>query len=189
VPVSRFKHALIVGKFAPLHRGHQRLAEHALEVADELTIVLWSNPDFEAMPNETRAGWLAELYPTARVIVAEDGPANTEVDLVHRQYVKHLLAQRNLAPDVVVSAESYGPGFAAHLGVEHVALDRTSDPVWQGDTIRMDVHEHRRHLDPRIYSHFIERVVFLGAESTGKSTLTARMAEEFSTRSVLEYHR
>ena len=41
-----------------------------------------------------------------------------------------------------------------------------------GTAIRADVHRHRGELDPRVYRHFVERVVFLGAESTGKSTLT-----------------
>src|SRR4051794_29644453 len=53
--VSRYRHALVVGKFAPLHVGHQQLLDHAHGLADEVTVVVWSNPDFEDMPNEVRA--------------------------------------------------------------------------------------------------------------------------------------
>ena len=44
-------------------------------------------------------------------------------------------------------------------------------------------------MDPRVYRHFVERVVFLGAESTGKSTLAERMAADLDTVSVPEYGR
>jgi len=40
-----------------------------------------------------------------------------------------------------------------------------------------------------VYAHFVEKVVIMGAESTGKSTLTERMAAEFDTTFVREYGR
>lgn len=184
-----FSHALVVGKFAPLHRGHQRLLDAAGEAAREVTVVVWSNPDFADMANETRAGWVRELYPRARVLVAHDGPPNDRPDHVHREYVRRLLAGQGLQPDVVVSAEAYGDGLANHLGAAHLPLDRSGHPEWSGTAIRAAVHDHRDLLDPRVYRHFVERVVFLGAESTGKTTLTRRMAEVYNTVSVDEYGR
>jgi NadR type nicotinamide-nucleotide adenylyltransferase len=55
--------------------------------------------------------------------------------------------------------------------------------------VRADVHANRHLLDPRVYRHFVSLVVFMGAESTGKSTLSARMAEAYGTRFVPEYGR
>jgi hypothetical protein len=49
---------LVLGKFAPLHKGHQLLIETTL-------------------PLSLRAGWIRQIYPQVRVIEAEDGP--TEV--------------------------------------------------------------------------------------------------------------
>ena len=185
-----FEHALVVGKFAPLHRGHQVLLDHAVAIARRLTVVVWSSPDFAEMPNAVRAGWVRELYPTATVIVGEDGPANSAPDAVQHDYVRRLLARHRLAPDVVCSNEAYGPAFAASLAVEHVSCvgGRTVLGV-SGTAVRADVHRHRGALDPRVYRHFVERVVFLGAESTGKTTLTGRMAEELGTVAVAEYGR
>ena len=185
-----YDHALVVGKFAPLHRGHQALLDHASAIAGRLTVVVWSNPDLPAMPNETRAGWVRELYPAATVLVGADGPANDAPDDEQHAYVARLLDRHGPRPDVVCTNEAYGPAFAASLGAEHIGVPggRTTSPA-SGTAVRADVHGQRHLLDPRVYRHFVERVVFLGAESTGKSTLAARMAGELATVHVPEYGR
>ena len=185
-----FEHALVVGKFAPLHRGHQVLLDHATAIARRLTVIVWSNPDFPQMTNAVRAGWVSELYPAATVLVGDDGPANSAPDAEQHDYVRRLLRRHGLTPDVVCTNEEYGPAFAASLGVQHVpcAGGRTALGV-SGTAVRADVHRHRGALDPRVYRHFVERVVFLGAESTGKTTLAERMADELGTVAVAEYGR
>ena len=183
------EHALVVGKFAPLHLGHQLVLDEASRVG-RLTVIVWSNPDFEDMPNEVRTGWIRALYPSAHVIVGEGGPSNDAPDVVPREYVRDLLARHDLHPDVVFTSESYGPGFAAHLGVQHrqVDLSRARVPI-SGTRLREDVHTLRSFLDPLVYRHFVELVVFLGAESTGKSTLAQAMAAAMGTAFVPEYGR
>lgn len=185
-----YRHALVVGKFAPLHRGHQIVLDRAHEIADEVTVVIWSNPDFPGMPNDVRAGWVRALYPRVTVLVGSDGPPNVAPDDVQRDYTAALLARHGRTPDVVTTCESYGPGLAAHLGIAHdwAAAGRpTGSP--SGTVLRADVHGHRDWLDPLVYAHFVEKVVLMGAESTGKSTLTARLAAEFGTEQVQEYGR
>ena len=142
------------------------------------------------MPNVVRAAWVRELHPNARVIIGDDGPRNNAPGPEHWAYVAQLLAAQSLAPDVVLSSEAYGVPFAEHLGAAHVDVDGGRALISiSGTDIRRDVHAHRQHLDARVYRHFVERVVFLGAESTGKSALTQRMAEEFGTEFVAEYGR
>ncbi len=188
--MSRHSHALVVGKFAPLHGGHQQLLDHAHALADDVTVVVWSNPDFAEMTNEVRAEWIRKLYPMACVLVGHDGPRNDEPDEVQRDYTAALLARHGRAPDVVITREPYGPGLAAHLGIEHESAGAVrTDAEPSGTQIRDNVHSHRHLLDPVVYSHFVERVVLMGAESTGKSTLAARLAHEFGTEHVQEYGR
>ena len=83
-----YEHALVVGKFAPLHRGHQLVLDAATDLAPALTVVVWSNPDFPTMPNDVRAAWVRELYPNATVIVGDDGPSNTAPDIDQRRYTE-----------------------------------------------------------------------------------------------------
>ncbi|KAJ3351990.1 hypothetical protein GGF32_004004 [Allomyces javanicus] len=56
------------------------------------------------------------------------------------------------------------------------------------DLIRSDLHVTSL-LPPYLRAYYALRVILVGAESTGKSTLAARLAEKFRTRWVLEYGR
>ena len=58
-----------------------------------------------------------------------------------------------------------------------------------GTAIRGAPYLHRHWLSPIVYRHFIRTVVFLGAESTGKSTLTGAAAEATNTAFMHEYGR
>ena len=181
---------LVVGKFAPLHKGHQLLLETALGECESVTVLVYSHPDFPAMPSEIRANWLRALYPRLEVCVPNDPPPNDAADFEQREFVKRWLLARGLKIDAVFTSEEYGEGFAAHLGVMHrlVDLERRRFPV-SGTQIRANLHGLRHHLQPLVYAHFVQKVVFLGAESTGKSTLTQRMALEFDTAFVPEVGR
>ena len=181
---------LVVGKFAPLHQGHQFLLETALRECESVTVLVYSNPDFDAMPSQIRAAWLRALYPSLEVFVPDDPPPNDAPDLEQREFVKRWLLARELSVDAVFTSENYGAGFAAHLGVAHrlVDLERQRFAV-SGTQIRADLHGLRQHLSPLVYAHFVQKIVFLGAESTGKSTLTERMALEYDTAFVPEFGR
>jgi HTH-type transcriptional repressor of NAD biosynthesis genes len=65
---------LTLGKFAPLHKGHQFLIETALAEMDEVIVMVYDCPETTAVPLSVRAAWLRQLYPRIRVIEAWDGP-------------------------------------------------------------------------------------------------------------------
>lgn len=191
-----FEHGLIVGKFAPFHKGHMFLLDTALEQCERVSVWVYSRPDFPDMPSPLRRGWLRALYP-ARLFPglellpdAPNPPLNDEPDAVHREYVRGVLDGWGVQPDAVFTSEAYGPAFAASLGAAHVAVDpaRAAVPV-SGTALRSDVHGLRTFLDPVVYAHFVRRVVILGAESTGKSTLTRALGEAYGTAWVREYGR
>jgi NadR type nicotinamide-nucleotide adenylyltransferase len=186
----RVESALVVGKFAPPHAGHQLVLDTAFAEAENVTVVVWSNPDLPGMPTRLRAQWISDLYPAATVITGDDGPPNDAPDRVHHEYVEKLLRAHGRSIDLVLSSEEYGEAFARSLGARHVSVDpeRSRVPI-SGTMIRDDPHTHRQHLDPRVYAHFVERVVVLGAEGTGKSTLTEALATHFDTSFVAEYGR
>lgn len=54
---------------------------------------------------------------------------------------------------------------------------------------RSDPYRYRNFLDPLVYRDLITQVVFLGAPSTGKTTLAAALAQEHQTVWVPEYGR
>jgi HTH-type transcriptional regulator, transcriptional repressor of NAD biosynthesis genes len=212
---------LIVGKFAPPHQGHQLLIETALRNSSNLTILVYSNPDFEPlMPSRRRAEWLKQLYPQANVFVPENPPPNDADDFTQREFVKQWLAERGLQIELVYTSESYGEGFANHIGAKHVLVDLARTQVTISGTKMREVLtqlEQTRRIssnpyrsvqyddalleqlaemtDPYIYQQLlhwldpVHKVVFMGAESTGKSTLTEVVAKELNMPFVTEYGR
>lgn len=173
-----------------------RLLERALAECERVSVWVYSRPDFPHMPSPLRRGWIRELFP-ARLFPglellpdAPNPPMNDEPDAVHRAYVRRVLDGWGIHPDAVYTSEGYGDALAAELGAAHVCVDaaRTAVPI-SGTRLRADIHTHRQFLDPAIYAHFVQRVVLLGAESTGKSTLTRALAKSCGTTSAREYGR
>ncbi|TFZ65294.1 cytidyltransferase-like domain-containing protein [Hymenobacter sp. UV11] len=147
--------------------------------------------------------------PTPLRIVAltaeADGiPPNAADDHTHREFVRQWLAQQGYCIDVVFSSEAYGRGFAKHLGVAHVLVDepRQRVPI-SGTRLRAALAKNSPFAtDPLALVHpFIAaqygavpptpvpRLVLLGAESSGKTTLCQALAEALNTEWVPEYGR
>lgn len=212
----RFNCGLVVGKFAPLHRGHQLVIDTALEQCREVVLLSYCDPEIEGQPPELRERWLAELYPQAlRFVVTNDKlaawypnesrvmPSNDADDETHREFMADLLRHViHREVDAVFSSEGYGDGFAAHLTryfrrwnsaaqpVRHICVDRARGVVpISGRIIRADVHNARQWLHPAVYATFVQRIVCLGGESSGKSTLAAALAEQFNTLCAAEFGR
>ena len=68
---------LVLGKFAPLHRGHQYVIETALQQVEQLYIMVYACDELPDIPMDQRIGWIEKLYPEAQVIPAPDGPRET----------------------------------------------------------------------------------------------------------------
>jgi HTH-type transcriptional regulator, transcriptional repressor of NAD biosynthesis genes len=182
---------LTLGKYAPLHAGHQYVIETALAEVDELVILIYEAPE-SSVPLPVRSAWLRDLYPSADVREAWAGPtaAGYEPDLMkaHEQYVIDTIGIRGITH--FYCSEPYGAHMSRALGATDRRVDcaRTRYPI-SGSQIREDPFSHRQFLHPRVYQDHIVRVAVLGAPGTGKSTLCERLAEEFQTAWMHEYGR
>src|SRR5215813_14005801 len=93
------RRGLVIGKFMPLHRGHQLVIDAALAECDEVTVVVYdSRPagSFPPMPLETRLGWVTDLYPQLEQVVGlgdpldwpdNEDPANAAVYAGHLRFL------------------------------------------------------------------------------------------------------
>ncbi len=183
---------LTLGKFAPLHRGHQYVIETALAEMERLIIVIYDCPDTIDIPLVVRSGWLRNLYPQAEVIEAWDGPlvvGNTLViQKMHEDYIINRLNIRGITH--FYSSEFYGEHMSVALGAVNrlVDQDRTYVPI-SATQIRQNTFAHRHFLHPLVYRDLITNVVFLGAPSTGKTTLAEYLAAQYQTVWMAEYGR
>jgi HTH-type transcriptional regulator, transcriptional repressor of NAD biosynthesis genes len=176
----------VVGKFYPPHRGHKHLIDTARRQVDQLVVLLPHHPS-QRIPGELRKAWLEEIHPDCDVRLVPDTLEADDTAAWARFTIDHLGGR---APDVVFSSEQYGPRFAACMNCRHVMVDRDRSAVpISGTRVRRSPLEHLDFLEPCVRSYFVRRVVLIGAESTGKTTLAQRLSERFGTIWVPEYGR
>jgi NadR type nicotinamide-nucleotide adenylyltransferase len=197
----RFRHGFVVGKFSPLHLGHEHLVAAARAACDQLMVLSYARPELPGCDKQRRARWLAARFPFARTVVIAAGDVERPVpgndDLGHGEFIAWLLAGPLATRiDAVFTSEDYGDNLAATLAahqgtpVAHVAVDpaRATFPV-SGTAIRADVHANRRFLAPEVYASFVRLIALVGGESSGKTTLAKALAARFATQWVHEYGR
>lgn len=184
------RRGLTLGKFAPLHRGHQLVIETALVEMDEVIVIIYDAPEVTPIPLSVRANWIRELYSKVQVIEAWDGPTEVgdtpEIKRRHEDYVLNRLGLKDITH--FYSSEFYGDHMSRALGAENRLVDtaRRRVPV-SGTEIRANPFRFRKFIHPRVYRDLIANIVFLGAPCTGKTTLASRLAREFHTRWMPEY--
>lgn len=210
----QYARGLVVGKFCPLHLGHEWLISQAQAACEELIVLSYTDPGFPGYDIEQRESWLKTRFPGVQTVVfdhrrlaqlSEDAglddvpplPADSAPDDEHRYFVAWACTDLlKKTADAVFTSEDYGDGFARVLSrcfahpVDHICVDkaRTNIPV-SGSMIRSDPHAFRDYLAPEVYASFVRRIAILGGESSGKTTLAAALAERLNTRWAPEYGR
>ena len=182
--VERFGLGVIVGKFLPPHRGHRFLIETALSRCDRVVVIVCGK-SVDPIPPELRAAWLTELVP-AEIMLIDD--CYDEADT--RVWAENTICWLGRAPDVVFTSEDYGERYARMMGARHVMVDRARLNVpCSGTAVRKDPLAMWEFIDPPLREWFAKRVVIVGAESTGTTTLATDLAEALDTLWVPEYGR
>lgn len=185
-------HGLTLGKFAPLHKGHQLVIETALAEMDEVSVIIYDAPETTSIPLNIRSTWIKKLYPQVKVIEAWDGPTEVgdtpEIKRKHEKYIIEQLKVSNITH--FYSSEFYGEHMSVALGAINrlVNPSRNIIPV-SGEKIRQNPFLCREYISPIVYQDLITNIVFLGAPSTGKTTIASKMADEYKTVWMSEYGR
>ncbi len=185
------KTGLTLGKFAPLHKGHQYMIETALKEVDELFIMIYDT-NVTTIPLSVRANWIRNLYPTVKVIECWDGPDGysneRSFEILQENYIIEMLQGQKITH--FYSSEFYGDHVSKALG----AIDRRIDearsivPI-SATVIRENAFQNKKYLSDIVYADLITKVVFVGAMSTGKSTITEALAKRYNTTFASEYGR
>ena len=206
-----FRSGLVVGKFCPLHKGHEHLLNTAEKSCERLVIISYTKPEYLGCEVDKRRHWLKTLYPEAICLVVDDAwlaenthsnefqsvPKNDADEHVHRRFTAWLCnTVIGETVDAVFTSEDYGDGFARVVSdyqsatVKHICVDkaRAAVPI-SGTRIREIPGHFRAFLSDIVYASFIRKAVFLGGESTGKSTLAQILATCLDTQFAAEYGR
>jgi HTH-type transcriptional regulator, transcriptional repressor of NAD biosynthesis genes len=194
-----FGHGMVVGKFYPPHLGHLHLIRTAAARCERLTVVVAPHPR-ESIPLQTRLAWLRELNPQVRFVGRHDDiPVDYDDPVIwdgHCEIFREAVGPEPV--DAVFTSEAYGPELARRFQAEHVSVDpaRQAFPV-SGTAVRSDPVAHWAFLPPPVRAWFTRRIVVVGAESTGTTTMASALAEHYrgrggiwrETRWVPEYGR
>lgn len=190
----RYAHGLVIGKFYPPHAGHRHLVDTAAAACGRVTVVVAAS-SVESVPLPLRAAWLREAHPQPHVEIVPVVD-DTEIDYGSDEiWSAHVAAFRSgvatlsglgvrVPPvDAVFSSEEYGPELAKRLSASHVPVDPPRDrfPV-SGTAVRDDPAAHWGFLAPPVRAYLARRVVVVGAESTGTTTLARALAAHYAGR-------
>lgn len=147
-----------IGKFAPLHKGHQFLIETALKEMNEFYVVIYDTNVIN-IDVKKRAGWIKKLYPEVKIIYAYNSPKQYGLDKESVEIQMSYLS--NLIKDIPVthfySSELYGEKVAEYLHIENRLVDfnRTQYPI-NATKIRENYNQGIKYLEEFVYKDLEE---------------------------------
>ncbi|MDF3301732.1 AAA family ATPase [Streptomyces tropicalis] len=188
---SSFAHGLVIGKFYPPHSGHHFLIRSAVDACVRVTVVVMA-AGHESIPLAERVAWIREHWagePHVAVVgIVDDLPVDYGSETAwggHVALMREAVAAAPPAPgvDAVFSSEPYGTELARRFDAAPVLLDlgRTTFAI-SGTQVRADPVGHWEEIEPPVRAWLARRVVVLGAESTGTTTLSRDLATALRAR-------
>lgn len=176
---------VVVGKFNPPHLGHVHLIEAAALRVEQVVVLLCDRPD-QTIDATDRARWLADATPaTVDIVITPD-----DLPTANEPWAERALELLPRPPDLAFTSEPWGSGWAELMGATHVPVDleRSVVPI-SATELRRDLGASFSWLVPAARADLSRRVVLAGAESAGKTTLAAQLAQSFGTVWVPEVGR
>lgn len=182
----------MIGKFMPPQKGHAFLGQFAMEYTGGNLTVMVESHDGQEIPGHLRAAWMREMLPGATIVHCHEklpqDPSETPDfwDIWTEVLLRH--APRNVTH--VFASEAYGHRIAEILGAEFVPVDieRRCRDV-SATRVRADPYGMWHMLPDPVRAYYCRRVVLVGPESSGKSTLAEALGRTLDTVVAPEYGR
>ncbi|MCF6406876.1 AAA family ATPase [Chitinophaga filiformis] len=183
----------VFGKFMPFHKGHEAMIRFALSHCDTVSVLVCCS-NRETLPAAVRQSWVETTFrdePRVEVLLYQyderslpnTSETSAAVSAVWAEQFKLLFPDHN----IVVTSEPYGELVAEYMGITHIPFDmeKSRYPV-SATKIRANLPATWAYLPEAVKVSLITKVVLLGTESTGKTTLTGRLAAHFNCSAVME---
>ncbi|WP_439815188.1 AAA family ATPase [Zavarzinia sp. CC-PAN008] len=186
-------HGFLLGKFLPPTMGHKFLVDFAAAQCRRVSVLVCTRRS-DPVAGALRHAWMREAFPALDVIhhsaEIQEYPHGPDDRAFYDLWRDSIAAHVRGPISHVYASEPYGADLAAALGAAFVPVDlgRVVVPI-SATQVRAAPLAHWDMILPQARSHFVKRVCIFGPESTGKTTLAARLARAFDTRHVPEYAR
>lgn len=196
-----------VGKFMPMHKGHELMIEMAASQLDEMVVIVssmaastpgrdWLNTRYEIIkqkyanvPNITVVKYV-DTYSELDEYLETDDNGTVINNEPFWDYWTNIF--RTFAPDAThfVSSDRYGKEAARRMDIEWFAVDPDRELFDISATqIRNDPVANWKYLAREFRPHYVKKVVVVGPESSGKSTLVKDLGKAWNSPAVPEYGR
>lgn len=148
-----------IGKFAPLHKGHQYLIETALNEMDKMIVVVYDT-DVIDIETEKRAEWIKKLYPNVEIKFAHNPPMQYGLDdesvRIQMEYLSKIMENEN--PTHFYSSEKYGASVARYMNLvdRRVDNERIKVPI-RAEIIRNNIEENKKWLENNVYEDYVKK--------------------------------
>ena len=194
----RYKVGMYGGSFDPLHLGHISDIIKAASVCEELYIVISWCEGRESTSKELRYRWILNStrhLPNVHILLIEDNAVSKEVyntDYYWEKGAQDIKTAIGKPIDAVFCGSDYlGTNRFESLYCpesEVVYYDRAEVPISSTD-IRAWASKHWDYIPTVCKDYYTRKVLIVGSESTGKSTLAQNLALAYNTNFVAEYGR
>lgn len=179
------------GSFNPLHLGHVDCILRAASLCRRLYLVLSVGVNRREVPARIRYRWLYQLtrhMGNVTILMLED-TARTKADYTAEYWERDaetVRARIGEAIDVVFCGDDYGEDSVWNLCYPDSALHIFPRNGISSTEIRKNPYARWEWLPEVVRPYYVKKVLLMGGESTGKSTLTISLARRFNTSYVAE---
>ncbi len=187
----RYRAGLYGGSFNPLHLGHVDCILQAANLCERLYLVLNVGKNREEIDGRIRYRWLYQLTKhigSVRILILEDEAPSKQAygRELWQADADALKARIGEKLDAVFCGSDYGEDSFWKLCYPESELVIFPRNGMSSTEIRRDPYGHWDWLPGLVRPYYTKKVLLIGGESTGKSTLTINLARRFNTNYIEE---
>lgn len=193
-----YKTGMYGGSFDPLHIGHLHDVIRAASMCEKLYVIISYCIGRESTSKELRYRWMynnCKHLGNVEIKLLEDKAVSKEEYNTDYYWekgandIKKLIGKKIDA--VFCGSDYFGSNrFESLYGDESdvIYFDRSEVPI-SSTELRFDVYENWEYIPPICRPYYVRKILILGGESTGKSTLVKNLSIAYNTNYVEEVGR
>lgn len=191
---KKYKVGMYGGAFCPLHLGHLTCMIKAAALCERLYIVISYRNHPSDIDVKVKIRWVYQLTKhlgNIEILTLKDTLDNKEdyTEEYWQQDCVYVKQQIGTRIDVVFCGNDYDEGSFWNQCYQESELIVFPRNQYNSTAIRENIYGHWDWMPQIVRSHFVKKVLLIGGESVGKSTLTINLAHYYNTNYLEEVGR